>query len=185
VPGKRLAGTAGFFRPDFAGAGKVPSAGRSYIIYSCSTTCSRKSTTAETAIFFGSFRLGVQNKAITAAVQPAPHIRAPAAIIDLIAVADLEAWFGAIPPDGAGDEPRKRLRKRWIEPAGIDGAGNINKNVSAATWPIAGRPVRMASLKSVQDSGSMKEIVDEGIDDNKTRADSEPTRPDSPNPEQQ
>ena len=126
----------------------------------------------------------MQNEAIAAAVQPAPHIRATAAIIDLIAVANVETLFGAVPPDGAGDEPGKRLRKPRIEPAGIDGAGNVNKNVSAATWPVAGRPIRVASLKSVQDSGSMEEVVDQGIDDNETRPDGEPTRPNSSGPHQ-
>ena len=72
----------------------------------------------------------MQNEPIAAAVQSAPHIRAPAAIIDLIAVADVEARLGAVPPDRAGDEPGKRLRKLRIEPTGIDGRGNANKNVS-------------------------------------------------------
>ena len=70
------------------------------------------------------FRINVQDEPITAAVQPTPHVRAPAAIIDLIAVADVEAGFGAVPPDGAGDEPGKRLRKPRIKPTGIDARGN-------------------------------------------------------------
>jgi len=73
----------------------------------------------------------VQNEPITAAVQSAPHVCASAAIIDLIAVADVEARLGAIPPDGAGDEPGKGLRKPWIKPTGVDARGNVNKNVSA------------------------------------------------------
>ena len=127
----------------------------------------------------------MQNEAITAAVQSAPHIRAPAAIIDLIAVADVEARLGAVPPDRAGDEPGKRLRKPWIEATGIDGAGNSNKNVSAATGPVARWAIRMASPDPFEDSGSMKEVVDQGIDDNETRPDGEPTRPGSPGPHQQ
>jgi hypothetical protein len=127
----------------------------------------------------------VQDNPIAAAVQPTPHIRAPAAIIDLIAVADVERRLGAVPPDGAGDEPGKRLRKPWIKPTGIDARGNVNKNVSAATWPVARWAVRMADLKSVQDSGPIKEVVDQGIDDNETRPDGEPTRPGSPGPDQE
>ena len=60
-----------------------------------------------------------------------------------------------------------------------------NKNVSAATWPVAGWAIRMASSEPVEDSGSMKEVVDQGIDDNETRPDGEPTRPGSPGPHQQ
>ena len=131
------------------------------------------------------FRLSVQNNAITTAVQSAPHVCASAAIIDLIAVANIETGFGAVPPDGAGDEPGKRLRKLRIEPTGIDGRGNVNKNVSAATWPVAGRAIRMASAEPVEDSGSMKKVVDQGIDDNETRPDGEPTRPGSPGPHQE
>ncbi|MFZ2079361.1 MAG: hypothetical protein WAV38_22475 [Xanthobacteraceae bacterium] len=131
------------------------------------------------------FLLSVQNDAIATAVQPTPHVRASAAIIDLIAVADVEAWLGAIPPDRAGDEPGKALRKPRIKPAGIDGAGNVNKNVSAATWPVAGRAIRMASAEPIEDSGSMQEVVDQGIDENETRPDGEPTRPDSPGPHQE
>ena len=127
----------------------------------------------------------MQNEPIAPAVQPTPHVRASAAIIDLIAVANIETRFGAVPPDRAGDEPRKRLRKLRIEPAGIDGAGNVNKNVSAATGSVARRPIRMASRKSVEDSGSMKEVVDQGIDDNEARPDGEPTRPSSPGPHQE
>jgi hypothetical protein len=33
----------------------------------------------------------MQHKPIAAAVQPTPHVRAPAAVIDLIAVADVKA----------------------------------------------------------------------------------------------
>jgi hypothetical protein len=127
----------------------------------------------------------MQHEPITAAVQPAPHVRAPTAIIDLIAVTNVEPRFGAVPPDGAGDEPGKRLRKPRIEPAGIDGASNINKNVGAATGPVAGRPIWMVSADPIEDSGSMKEVVDQGIDDNEARPDGEPTRPTSPGPHQQ
>jgi hypothetical protein len=106
----------------------------------------------------------VQNEPIAAAVQPTPHVRAPAAVVDLIAVADVEARLGAVPPNRVLHEPRKHLGKPWIEPAGINPRGNVDENVSAAAWPVAGRAVRMGSCKLVQDSGSMKEVVDQGID---------------------
>jgi hypothetical protein len=91
----------------------------------------------------------VQNEPIAAAVQPTPHIRAAATVIDLIAVADIETRLGAVPPNRVLNEPGKRLGKRWIEPAGINGRGNADENVSAATWPVAGRAIRMASREPI------------------------------------
>ena len=41
-------------------------------------------------------------------------------IIDPIAVADIEARLGAVPPDRVLDEPREWLRKARIELPGID-----------------------------------------------------------------
>jgi hypothetical protein len=72
-----------------------------------------------------------------------------------------------------------------LSTTGIDGRGNANENVSAATWPVARWAIRMASAEPVEDSGSMKEVVDQGIDDNETRPDGEPTRPGSPGPHQE
>ena len=91
---------------------KAPSAVRSCVIYSCKyvlyTTYSRSQVLLKISCFFGFFRLGVQNEAITAAVQLAPHVRAPAAVVDLIAVADVEARLGAVPPNRVLHEPRKQ-----------------------------------------------------------------------------
>ena len=47
-----------------------------------------------------------------------------AGIINPIAVADIEAVLGAVPPDRVLDEPGKSLRKRWIELPGIDPLGD-------------------------------------------------------------
>jgi hypothetical protein len=91
----------------------------------------------------------MQHKPITPAVQPTPHIRAPAAVIDLIAVADIETRLGAVPPNRVLNEPGKHLGKPWIEPAGIDGHSNVNEDVRAATRPVAGRAVQMASREPI------------------------------------
>jgi hypothetical protein len=61
-----------------------------------------------------------QCDAITAAKQLAMVVVATGVVVDPIAVADGEAVLGAIPPDRALHEPRKRRRKRWIELAGIN-----------------------------------------------------------------
>src|ERR1019366_8706678 len=72
-----------------------------------------------------------------------------------------------------------------IEPAGINPRGNVDENVSAATWPVAGRAIRMASCKPIQDSSAMKEVVDQGIDSNEAGTDLEPTGAGCPSPHQQ
>jgi hypothetical protein len=127
----------------------------------------------------------VQNEPITAAVQLAPHVCAAATVINLIAVADVETGLGTVPPNRVLDEPGKHLGKRWIEPAGINPRGNAEKDVRAPTWPVAGRSIRMASPEPIQDSGSMKEVVDQSIDDNETSPNGEPPRAGCPSPHQQ
>ncbi len=44
----------------------------------------------QNSCFSAAFRLGVQNEPITSAVESTPHVRAPATIVNLIAVADIE-----------------------------------------------------------------------------------------------
>src|ERR1019366_2693375 len=106
-------------------------------------------------------------------------------IVDLIAVADIETGLGAVPPNRALNEPGKCLGKPWIEPAGINGRSNPDENVSAAAWPVAGRAIRMASREPVQDSGSMKEVVNQGIDGDEAGTNVEPTGAGCPGPHQQ
>ena len=124
----------------------------------------------------------MQHKPITAAIQPTPHVRTPAAVVDLIAVADVETRLGAVPPNRVLNEPGKHLGKPWIESAGIDGRGNVDEDFRAATGPVAGRAVRMASREPIEDSGSNEEVVNQGIDDNETRPDGEPAGAVSPAP---
>ena len=59
-------------------------------------------------------------------------------IINPIAITDVEARLGAVPPDRVLDEPRKRLRKPGIELPGIDPLRHSIYNVGAAASPIAG-----------------------------------------------
>ena len=60
------------------------------------------------------------------------------AIIDAIAVADIETGLGAVPPDRVLNEPWKRLRKPGIELPGIDPLRHGIYNVSTATNLVAG-----------------------------------------------
>ena len=59
-------------------------------------------------------------------------------VIDAIAVADVEARLGAVPPNRMLDEPRKRPRKSGIELPGIDPLRHGIYNVGAAAWLVAG-----------------------------------------------
>ena len=68
----------------------------------------------------------------------AVDVRARLAIINPIAVADVEARLRAVPPDRVLDEPRKRLRKLGIELPGIDPLGHGLDNVGAAAILVAG-----------------------------------------------
>ena len=67
----------------------------------------------------------------------AVHVLARLAIIDPIAVADVEAGLGAVPPDCMLNEPRKRLRKPGIELPGINPLGHGVYNAGAAASLVA------------------------------------------------
>ena len=61
-----------------------------------------------------------QSHAITAPKQLAMPVVATGVIVDPIAIANVEAVLGAIPPDRALHEPWKRRRKDGIELAGVN-----------------------------------------------------------------
>jgi hypothetical protein len=127
----------------------------------------------------------VQNEPITSAVQPTLVIRAPVVIVDLIAVTDVEAEVSAVPPNRVLNEPGKYLRERRIKPAGVDGLGYEEENVCASAGPVAARAVRVTRSQSSEDSGSVKEIVHQRVDDNETRAHFKPSWPVCPDAHQQ
>ena len=66
------------------------------------------------------FLLTAQSYAITAAKQLAMPVVATGVVVDAIAVANVETVLGAVPPDCALHEPRKRRREGWIELPSID-----------------------------------------------------------------
>jgi hypothetical protein len=123
--------------------------------------------------FFGR----AQSDAITAAKQLAMPVVAPGVVVDAIAVANVEAVLGAIPPDRALHEPRKRCGEGRIELASIDVRREQTENASASAGPVAALAVGMLGSQPPQDSGSMKEIMDQGVDGHEGCADFEPQRP--------
>ena len=95
-------------------------------------------------------------------------------IVDPIAIANVEAVLGAIPPDRALHEPWKRRRKDGIELAGVNVGCKQMENPSAPSRPVAPISVRVVGVQPVQDPGSMQEIVYEGVDSHERRADFDP-----------
>ena len=115
-----------------------------------------------------------QSDSIAYTVERTAYIGAAFSIIDLIAIADGKAVLGAVPPDRALHEPRKRRRKGWIELPRIDVGCEEMENRSAPSRPVAPVPVWMISADPVQDPGSMQEIMDEGVDGYEGRPDFDP-----------
>ena len=94
------------------------------------------------------------------------HVHARLPIINPIAVADVEARLGAVPPNRVLDEPRKRLRKPEIELPGINPLRHRINNVSATASLVAGCAISMVGLKSCQDAGADQKVVHQGVNGN-------------------
>ena len=109
-------------------------------------------------------RLIIDCNSVTDIVNLTVYIRARLSIIDAIAVADVEAAPGAIPPDRVLDEPGKHRGERRIEGAGVNPFGHGFNNVSAAASPVAGRAIGMVGAELAQDAGAVQKVVNEGID---------------------
>ena len=101
---------------------------------------------------------------------------APVAVIELVAVANVEALLTAIPPNRELHEPGKYLRETAVELPSVDLAGDQPDNLGAAAWPVAARAVGMGGLEPSQDPGPVQEIVDQSIDRNQVDADFQPPR---------
>src|SRR3984893_17814840 len=98
-------------------------------------------------------------------------ILARLAVIDAIAIANIETAPGAIPPDRVLDEPRKHRWEHRIEGAGIDPFSHGFNDVSAAAGPVAGRAIGMVRAEPVQDAGAVQKVVNEGVDRDHAGAD--------------
>ena len=105
------------------------------------------------------------------------RVVATSVIIDAIAIADVEAVLGAIPPDRALHKPRKRHREGRVELASIDMGREDTEDFCAPSWLVASGAVRMVSAQPLQDPGSVQEIMDQGVHGYQVRADFEPQRP--------
>ena len=104
-------------------------------------------------------------------------IVATAVVVDAIAVANGEAVLGAVPPDRVLHEPGKRRGEGRIELASINARDEQTENAGAPSRPIAPVPIRMVGAQPPQDPGSVQDIMDQGVDGDKGRADFDPLRP--------
>jgi len=113
------------------------------------------------------------------------HVVASGIVVDAIAVADVEAILGAIPPNCALHEPRKRRRKGRVELSSINVGRELIYDASAASRPVAARSIDVIGAQPPQDPSSVQEIMDEGVDGDERRADFEPQRLSVPGAQQQ
>ena len=68
---------------------------------------------------------------VAAPVQPAIAVLARLAVVDAIAVANVKAGLGAVPPDCMLDEPRENLREAAVEAPGIE-AGRRSRSADSS-----------------------------------------------------
>ena len=116
----------------------------------------------------------IEYNTITDAANLAIDILARLPIIDPVAVADVEAELGAVPPDGMLHEPWENGQEGRIEGPGVDLLSHQGNNVSAAAWPVAPRAIGVFSLEPIQDPGAVQEIVHQGVDGDHGGADLPP-----------
>jgi hypothetical protein len=98
-------------------------------------------------------------------------------IVDLIAVADVEALLGAVPPDGVLNEPGERRWEPAVELPGVDLLSDRFDDVGAAARPVAGDAVGVVGPEPGQDAGPVQEIVDQGVDGDHAAPDLAPAAP--------
>src|SRR6267154_1903909 len=103
--------------------------------------------------------LRTEGNTITQIVQATIHILAPLPVIDAIAVANVEAVAGTIPPDCALDEPREHARVLRIEHGHVNLLGNHLQEVGASTRAVPPQAVRVLGAEATQDARPVQEIV--------------------------
>jgi hypothetical protein len=104
--------------------------------------------------------LCAKSYAITAAKQLAMHVVATGVVVDAIAIADLEAILGAILPDRALHEPRKRRREGRVELPSIDMGREDTDDAGAPSRLVTPVAVRMVGAQPPQDPSPVQEIME-------------------------
>jgi len=106
--------------------------------------------------------------------QLAIGILARFAVVDAIAVADVEAIGGAKAPNGVLHEPRKHPRESPVKGAGIDLVCDGANDLGTATRGIAGHAVAVGGTAIVKYAGAVQKGMDQRIDGNHAFAGFEP-----------
>src|ERR1700692_990102 len=119
----------------------------------------------------------IQRYTIAYIVYLTVYIAARLAIIDAIAIADIEAVLRAIPPDRMLDAPRKRPWEGRVELPGIDLPGDGFNDAGAAARPVAGHAIGVVGIEPVEDSGSNQNVVHQCVDRDHADAYLEPEGP--------
>ena len=104
-------------------------------------------------------------------------IIATGVVVDPIAVADVQAALGAVTPDRALHEPRKRRRENRIELPSIDLRRQQAENAGAPSRLVASVPVRVVGTEAAQNPGPVQEIMDQRVDCHEARTYFEPRWP--------
>ena len=108
--------------------------------------------------------------------QLAIAILARLAVIDAVAVADIEAVGGTKTPNGVLYKARKRPRKSPIKGACVDLGCDRPNDLGTATKAIAAHAIAMGSTAIFEDAGAMQKVMDQGIDGDHGFAGLEPMR---------
>src|ERR1035437_4357881 len=109
-------------------------------------------------------------------VQLAMSILAGVAVVNTVAVANVQIALGSVPPDRELHEPGKGLRECSVEGPGIDPGRDRPDNVGTASWPVAGGTIGMGGAEPMQDAGGVQKIVHQRIDGAHAGTDLSPAR---------
>ena len=114
--------------------------------------------------------LFIQCYSVTYRVDLTVDVAARLAIVDAIAVADVESFLGAVPPDCLLDKAGKHRGVRGIEGARIDAVRNGGNDVGTAARSIARRPIGVAGPEPAQNAGAVQKVVHQSVDGASLRA---------------
>ena len=117
---------------------------------------------------------GFQRFSVAFLVQLAIGNLARLAVVNSVAVAQIETFRGAKSPDGVLDKTWEYLWKALIEGPGIDPVCGTSDDLSTATVGVAGRAIPMGNPAAVQNACAVQKIVHQGIDGDHGRADLAP-----------
>ena len=104
-------------------------------------------------------RLIIDCNSVTNTVHLTVDIRTRLSIINAVAIADIQAAPGAVPPDRVLDEPREDLWEGGVELPGTNVFGDGLNNVGTAARPIATYAVGVIDIEPAQNAGANQKVV--------------------------